>query len=93
MAKAKKPFTGLKKPTKSAADLPWPPLPFLYECKHGHQSGGPKPIERCPNFVHGKPCGAPLVRYGKGAGRGAHFKKESQPTTGVRVVKRPSNVD
>lgn len=42
---------------------------FMYRCEHGHDMSSPEPLSECIGFVHGKPCEAPLQRYGPGSRR------------------------
>lgn len=78
---------------KGPNDVEWEP-DNQYECDTCKAViETPRPLEPkldCPSYRKGVPCEGTLVRFGKGAGRGAHFKKEApEAARGVRRVPRP----
>lgn len=68
----------IKQQKNDANGAPWQP-DFEYECDTCRCVVVPKKELtdlKCPSFRHGSPCTGKLSRFGKGTGRGSHFKKE-----------------
>lgn len=78
MGKKKQPPVKFVAPKEGPNTAKWEP-PFQYQCNKCRATvAPPKALTKlvCPLYIKGSPCGGKLVRFGKGSGRGSHFKKE-----------------